>query len=192
MHTQTPLEWRKMSTFNRMMLKVLKCINLCVFLVSLYKIKIMKKIVFIALSCMLLSCSSYKNVMSKQKVIKGNWTLNEITYNQKGTFNVTLLNDVSKECFEGSSWNFIPNNNTGSYTINNADCASGARDFVFSIKELNKLSGYFDFLLKPKNNPKNEGFRLELIQLSETNMQWQQFLTVDGKPFTISMNFNKQ
>ena len=152
----------------------------------------MKKIVFIMLSLVLFSCGSTKRVLSKQKIIKGSWSLNEITYNQKGTYKVTLLNDVSKECFEGSTWNFIPNNNTGSYSINSANCATGERPFIFTIQEIDEVSGYFDFLLKPKNNDANTGFRLELTQLTETTMQWQQLLTVNGKPFIISMNFIKQ
>ena len=152
----------------------------------------MKKAVFILFSFFLVSCGSTKRVLKKHKVIKGSWTLNEINYNQKGTYKVSLLNDVSKECFEGSSWNFIPNNNTGSYNINGAGCSSGERPFVFTIQEIDEVSGYFDFLLKPKNNENNAGFRLELTQLSDTSMQWQQFLTVDGKPFIISMNFIKQ
>jgi hypothetical protein len=143
-----------------------------------------------------MSCGSSKTVRVSKKVIKGDWTLNSITYNKAGTYNVSLLNDATKVCFEGSAWQFIPNNNTGIYTIDNSSCSTGPRNFVFTIQEVNAETGLYDFLLKPTNekhkSDTNQGFRLSLTSLSDEKMQWQQTVSVDGKPFTISMNFNKQ
>lgn len=120
--------------------------------------------------------------------------LNSITYSQPGTYNVTLLNDVSKTCFEGSSWQFVTNN-TRTYTINNTNCSTGERYFVFTIQEVDETSELYDFLLKPTdekyNSETNQDLRLSLTALSETIMQWEQTLMVNGKPFTISMNFTK-
>ena len=136
-------------------------------------------------------------VRQSKKVMKGDWTLSSINYNQPGTFNVKLLYDASKECFEGSSWQFIPNNNTGNYTVNNTNCSTGMRYFIFTIQEINEVTGLYDFLLKPTNEKKksetnNVGFRLQLTQLSDTDMQWQQTVSLEGKPFIINMNFTKQ
>lgn len=90
---------------------------------------------------------------------------------------------------------FIPNNNTGIYSINNSSCSTGARNFVFTIQEIDSQTGLYDFLLKPTNqkhkSDTNQGFRLRLTSLSDTAMQWQQTVSVDGKQFTITMNFNK-
>lgn len=142
-----------------------------------------------------MSCGTSKTVRTSKKVIKGEWTLNSISYSKPGTYNVTLLNDVSKDCFEGSTWQFTPNNNTGIYTITKANCATGARNFVFTIQEIDPQTGLYDFLLKPTNekhkSDTNQGFRLSLASLSDTSMQWEQTVLVDGKPFTITMNFNK-
>ena len=142
-----------------------------------------------------MSCGTSKTVRDSKKVIKGNWSLNTITYSQPGTYNVTLLNDASKACFEGSTWQFVPNNNTGTYTINNNGCSIGERYFVFTIQEIDETTGLYDFLLKPTNekhkSETNQGFRLSLTQISETNMQWQQTVIVDGQSFTINMNFLK-
>lgn len=155
----------------------------------------MKKILLIFLAIGLFSCGTSKTVRESKKVIKGEWTLNSISYSETGTYNVTLLNDASKTCFEGSSWQFIPNNNTGVYTINKSSCSTGVRNFVFTIQEIDPQTGLYDFLLKPTNEKNksdtNQGFRLSLKSLSEASMQWQQTVSVDGKPFTITMNFNK-
>lgn len=155
----------------------------------------MKKILLIFLAIGLFSCGSSKTVRDSKKVIKGEWTLNTITYNEPGKYNVTLLNDTSKDCFEGSTWQFIPNNNTGTYSINESSCSTGVRNFVFTIQEVNAETGLYDFLLKPTDakhkSVTNQGFRLSLTSLSDTSMQWQQTVYVEGKPFVITMNFNK-
>ncbi len=155
----------------------------------------MKKLLLSFVVITLLSCGTSKTVRQSKKVIKGDWTLSSISYNQTGTFNVSLLGDASKACFEGSSWQFIPNNNTGIYTINDSNCSTGERHFIFTIQEVDPDTGLYDFLLKPTDEKKksetNSGFRLKLSQLSDTNMQWQQAVSLEGKPFTINMNFTK-
>ncbi len=156
----------------------------------------MKRLIFLLFAISLVSCGTSKTVRTSKKVIKGEWTLNSISYSEAGTYNVTLLNDVSKDCFEGSTWKFIPNNNTGTYSINGASCLTGNRDFVFTIQEIDPQTGLYDFLLKPTDakhkSETNQGFRLNLTSLSDTAMQWEQTVSVDGKPFTIIMNFTKQ
>ena len=106
-----------------------------------------------------------------------------------------MLNDTSKECFEGSYWKFVPNNYRGIYAINKAGCAAGDRHFIFTVQEVDKSTGYYDFLLKPTNekyqSETNAGVRLHLAYLSENEMRWEQTVRVDGKPFVISMNFTK-
>lgn len=136
-----------------------------------------------------------KTVQESKKVIKGYWNLDEITYSEAGTFNITMMRDTSKECFEGSSWRFIPNNNTGQYSINDGNCPTGERYFIFTIQEVDPTTGLYDFLLKPTDEKKksedNTGFRFKLAKLSNNSMTWEQTVSLDGSPFTISMNFSK-
>lgn len=141
------------------------------------------------------SVKSTKGTRTAAKTIKGEWTLSSVTYNQTGKYDITLLKDTSKECFEGSYWKFVPNNYRGLYAINKAGCAGGDRNFIFVIQEVDASTGYYDFLLKPTNekyqSETNEGIRLHLAYLSDTEMRWEQTVRVDGKPFVISMNFTK-
>ena len=106
-----------------------------------------------------------------------------------------MLNDTSKDCFEGSTWQFIPNNNTGTYTINESSCTTGVRNFVFTILEESAETELYNFLLKPTNDKNksdtDQGFRFKLTALSDTAMQWQQTVYADGIPFIINMNFTK-
>ena len=155
----------------------------------------MKQILTVLFFSLLLSCGASKTVKESRKTIKGEWVLNTINYSEAGTYKVSLFNDVSKACFEQSTWQFIPNNYSGTYSIDKTDCNSGLRNFNFTIQEIDEATGLYNFLLKPTDakgkSESNQGFRLKLAQLSDTNMQWQQTITVDGKPFTINMNFSK-
>ena len=156
----------------------------------------MKKLLIVmVLAAVAFSCGTPKTVIQAKKEVKGYWSLDNISYSEPGTFNVTVFNDTSKECFEGSTWQFIPNNNTGMYTIKDSDCLTGDRHFVFTIQAVDAETGHFDFLLKPTNekhkSETNKGFRQKILTLSETVMQWQQTVTVEGKPFIITMTFNK-
>ena len=136
----------------------------------------MKKLaIFTVLAALAFSCGTPKTVVETKKVIKGYWSLDNISYSEAGTFTVQLLNDTSRECFEGSAWRFIPNNNTGVYNINSSNCPSGERNFVFAIQEIDQTTGLYDFLLKPTNaknkSEDNTGFRLRLAQLNNSSMK---------------------
>lgn len=155
----------------------------------------MKKIILLVLTLSLIACGGSKTVRTSKKVMKGDWILSNIAFSEQGPYKLTLLNDENKECFEGSTWKFIPNNNTGTYAISGVGCSSGDRYFIFTIDAIDEATGLYDFLLKPTDakgkSETNTGFRLKLAALTETTMQWQQTTQVDGKPFIITMNFSK-
>lgn len=162
----------------------------------------MRKIIFLLFTLLLASCgtlvpSSQSNGESKtpQRVIDGKWTLESVTYNQKEKYEITLLNDTSKDCFEGSVWEFAPENNRGTYRINHNDCSVGERNFVFVIQNKDRNSGYYEFSLKPTDekyqSETSQGVVFQLVHLSGRTMIWEQTLKVDGKHFVISMNFVK-
>ncbi|WP_111707778.1 lipocalin family protein [Lutibacter citreus] len=158
----------------------------------------MKKIIFLTvLVCgILASCGTSKTVRTSKKIMKGEWTLNDVSYDKYGTFRITFFDDATKDCMIGSDWKFIPNNNTGIYTINNANCITGNRDFIFTIDEINEETGLYDFLLKPVDgkgkSASNRGYRLKLIQLSDTNMVWEQAASLDGKTINMTLKFSKK
>ncbi len=156
-----------------------------------------KLLLFVIIGTVTLSCGTPKTVIQAKRVMKGEWLLNNITYSKSGTYKVELLQDTSKECFEGSNWRFIPNNNSGLYAINDTNCSVGERNFIFTVQEIDPQTGLYDFLLKPTtklgraDKQKTSGFRLQLVQLTESTMQWKQTVNQGGEPFSITMNFIK-
>lgn len=159
----------------------------------------MKKIfILLAAVALLASCGGTSKVAKEaRKTFDGQWTLTSVTYpNNPGQFNVTLFNEAQASCFENSTWDFVSNNNRGTYTVSGTGCDGEANYFIWSIDEENTPQGIYDFLLKPtnedyKSTTGNEGFRLNLQSLTDTNMTWSQTVSLDGSPFTINMNFTK-
>ncbi|WP_299676392.1 lipocalin family protein [uncultured Dokdonia sp.] len=142
------------------------------------------------------SCGTSKTIKESKKTLKGNWTLNDITYNRDGVFNVTIFGDTSAECLEGSTWQFIPNNNFGNYEITSSNCPAGKRYFIWALPGSDQTDPTYDIILKPTDEKKNstmdeKGFRLSISYLSENQLQFEQKVQLEGKPFVIRMNFSK-
>ena len=157
----------------------------------------MKKIILILFTGILLTaCGTNKVIKESRKTLKGTWSLNNINYGDAdGVYQVRLFDDVSSECFVGSVWRFIPNNNFGNYEITGTNCVGGKRYFVWSIPGGKSTTNY-DILLKPtdenmNSTMNNEGYRINLDYLSDNSLRLTQTLQVNGKPFTINMNFTK-
>lgn len=158
----------------------------------------MKKIIFLLIAAVfVVSCGPSRTATEARKTFRGDWVLNSITYpNNPGNFNVTLFNDASASCFQGSMWSFVSNNNTGTYTLQGPTCNAGERYFNWSIDEENTPEGMYDFLLKPtdannRSTTGGQGFRINLVSLSDATMTWEQTVTLEGKPFVIRMDFTK-
>ena len=156
----------------------------------------MKKIALIILVVgTLVSCGSSAVVKEARATMKGDWVLNSITYpGNAEDLKITLLNDTSSECLENSRWNFISNNNTGSYVPGKVMCGTQPRFFRWSINE--RTAGNYDLMLKPTDedykSSTDQGFRLNLTNLTANQMVWEQTINFEGEPFTIRMNFIKQ
>ncbi len=158
----------------------------------------MRKIIFILIAAVLLaSCGASQVQREARKTFNGSWTLSNISFpNNSENLQVTLFDDATADCLRNSSWNFISNNNEGTYVVSSPTCDTSTRYFNWSIDEVNAAAGTYNLLLKPtnadhKSTTGNQGFRLNIVTLTDTNMVWEQTVNFEGEPFTIRMNFNK-
>ncbi len=158
----------------------------------------MKKIsVILILAFIVVSCGSSAVVNEARRTINGDWVLSNITYpGNNQAIDVRLFEDTNANCLKNSSWTFISNNNTGSYEVISPQCETGPRFFRWSVDEADAAAGNYDFMLKPtdadyKSTSGNQGFRINLVRLTDTDMVWEQTVNFEGKPFTIRMNFIK-
>jgi len=161
----------------------------------------MKKYIIHIISIVLVlgSCKPHQEaIAAKELLLKGEWSLDKVSYTRDGIFEVTLFNDATAECFTGSTWSFIPNNHTGSYTVNPDVCSqTGKRNFRFTVFK-SDTDGAYAFMFKHIDSKKkdiredNQGYRMALKKLEENTMTLIQMTTVEGKPFGIVMDFNKK
>ncbi|MDO6820178.1 lipocalin family protein [Zobellia sp. 1_MG-2023] len=146
----------------------------------------------------LTSCSLSKNVREQRKTINGNWVLENVGYEaSEGSFKSMLFNDANGFCFEGSTWYFLENNSTGSYTIptSNSACAGGVRNIRWSVLENENGNDQLQFKYideKKKDLYGRTGYRLEILSLTPSQMTLKSDVNVDGSPVSVVYNFTKQ
>ncbi|MBU2996360.1 lipocalin family protein [Cellulophaga baltica] len=159
----------------------------------------MKKIIALGFFAAVLfsSCSTTKAVREQRKTINGDWVLNHVSFaNQEGSFKSVLFNDAQDICFEGSTWNFINNNSTGTYTINPSSlCSSGTRYIRWSVieNEMGKDQLQFKFIDEKKKDVSNGyGYRLDINNITPTTMELASQVITDGAPVSVIYEFVKQ
>ncbi|MCW3089028.1 MAG: lipocalin-like domain protein [Ferruginibacter sp.] len=144
------------------------------------------------------ACSVTKEGRSIKKSINGNWSLQTInTEGISGKFTAKVFNEADFNCFIGSSWNFISNNGTGSYTLvgGSTGCSTLERSIRWTVYEPKDGPKEFQFKrLDEKRNPMddNNGFRLNVSMLDDNTMQLKSAITFEGKPGNIVYNFVKK
>ena len=150
----------------------------------------------IAFSLILVSCGSKQSAVSiaereiDKKEFKGNWTLSSVNFDGYRKYDVTLFNDASTDCFLVSDWNFVSNNNKGSYEITSNSCETGKRYFIWVLDSDNRA-----FKLKPTdedyNSEDNLGYTLNIKSVSENQIILGQQLTIDGGPVNMELQLIK-
>ncbi len=156
-----------------------------------------KNILGFVLIIIISSCSVSREANAIKSKINGNWMLQTIsTEGISGKVTAQVFNETSFTCFVGSSWKFSSSNSIGSYNINASgkECSSVSRPIRWSIYEPKGAEKEFQFKrLDDKRNAidGDEGFRLEIAQLTATTMQLKSHINFEGKPAAYIYNFVK-
>jgi hypothetical protein len=87
----------------------------------------MKKYYLTAIALVLFSCKSTSITNSKldkgaQVAMKGNWVISSVSY--PGIYiKVNSFQIADSQCFEGSTWKLVSNNNKGNMSLTKYGCA---------------------------------------------------------------------
>ena len=164
-----------------------------------YFLKIMKKILLIlSVSILLFACktpSPTAQVTAKtdgklQSGLKGNWKITSVTFPNSNYIKVNSFQIADSKCFVGSSWQFVPNNNKGTMSINSADCQSFSSAIVWSINKEGTFSlKFIDSGVKSKKV--TQGYLLKLANQSESSFQLVDQVDIAGQPKEITYQFEK-
>lgn len=148
----------------------------------------MKKFIFLSMFVLALaSCGSLDT--KSQGGLKGNWTITSVTYPGSDYIKVTSFDIADSKCLEGSSWNFVPNNNKGTMSINKANCPSFTSPIVWTVTKEGA------FTLKITNGEKakrvSEGYFLQMRNQTDNSFQLIDNVNVGGKNVEVTYQFSK-
>jgi hypothetical protein len=156
----------------------------------------MKKIVLLCilaismLACKSTSITSTNTDRKSQVGIKGNWVISSVTYPGSQYIKVNSFQIADSECFEGSTWKFISNNNKGNMALTKAGCTSFSSPITWFInKEGQFVLKVLDAGIKAKKV--REGYILNVANQSETSFQLIDKIDVGGKMTDVVYQFQK-
>lgn len=152
-----------------------------------------------AATAMLFASCAQTNVvkaeMDTAKQVRGTWTLSDVSYQNLEGFAVNNVFDMANpECYEGSTWNLVQNNKSGTYTFNNASagCPTGTANFIWNVIQ-DGPDYYFTFKdvtgIKAKQN--TAGYRMKLDYVDANSMRFVQDVNADGKIGQVIYTFQR-
>ena len=135
----------------------------------------------------LASCGSLDQ--KSQMGIKGNWSISQVTYAGSDYIKVTSFDVADSQCFVGSSWSFVSNNNSGTMSLNKSGCPS----FSSPIKWTVTKDGAFTLKITEGEKAKrvSQGYYLQLRNQTESSFQLVDNVNVGGKNTEVVYQFQK-
>lgn len=156
----------------------------------------MKKIILaIALSVMLFACKTTSITGTNtdrqaQVAMKGNWVISTVTYPGSQYIKVNSFQIADSGCFEGSTWNFISNNNKGNMALTKPSCTAFSSPITWFInKEGQFVLKVLDADIKAKKV--REGYVLSIANQTATSFQLIDRIDVGGKMTDVVYQFQK-
>ncbi len=156
----------------------------------------MKKMIFIGIwAFAFVACTNTKAIADSEKLMRGSWTVTDVSIsgvNEKSVM-VNVFDEASLKCYEGSSWELVQNNASGTYTLGSgSDCPQQTNKIKWFITEEGGQS-YFNFKRIGDERPKNvvDGYKLRITSNTGSSIALVQDLLFDGKPINIHYTFQK-
>lgn len=156
----------------------------------------MKKIILVCtLAVLMFACKSTSvtstNTDRKTQVeMKGNWVISSVTYPGSQYIKVNSFQLADSECFVGSTWEFISNNNKGNMALTKTNCVSFSSPITWFVNNDGQ------FILKildagEKARKVREGYILYVANQTDTSFQLIDKIDVGGKMTNVVYQFQK-
>lgn len=140
------------------------------------------------------SCSSAnqaQNARADFMKLKGSWEISSVDYDKQCKIK-PFDEGADAQCFVGSQWNLVPNNNTGSYALaGGGDCPTVTRAIKFDVNSEKQFSfKVIDAGIKAKNV--TAGYVLDFQNQTPTSFTLVQNVPFEGKILKVYYNFTKK
>lgn len=125
-----------------------------------------------------------------ERMMKGDWVISSVTYPGSEYIKVNSFEIADSQCFQGSTWKLISNNNKGEMMLSKADCPSFSspiswfvnKDGQFVLKVLNAGE---------KRKKVRDGYILSMGAQTENSFQLIDKINVGGKMTNVVYQFEK-
>ena len=139
------------------------------------------------------SCSTAKTAQSNKaefSKLKGDWQITSVNYDNN--FKVKPFDEgADAQCFVGSHWRLIPNNWTGSYTIDGkGNCPSVIQPIKFEVVNGNEFK-FKKMLEGSKAKAVTMGYSLNLISQTTDQFTLEQNIPSNGENVRVDYNFER-
>jgi hypothetical protein len=156
----------------------------------------MKKIILVcAIAVLMFACKSTSATSTKtdrksQVAIKGDWVISAVTYPGSQYVKVNSFQLADSECFVGSTWKFVSNNNKGTMALTKTNCVAFSSPITWFVNDQGQ------FVLKvldagEKARKVRDGYILGLANQTETSFQLVDKIDVAGKMTDVVYQFQK-
>lgn len=138
-----------------------------------------------------ISCSAAKTAQANRAEflqLKGDWEITSVDYDKN--YSVKPFDEgADAKCFVGSHWRLIPNNWSGSYTLNGGGaCPSVIQPIKFEVVNGNEFK-FKKLLEDTKAKSVTQGYSLNLISQTTDSFSLEQNVPSGGQNVRIVYNF---
>ena len=141
--------------------------------------------------CKTTSATNTKVDNKSAVAMKGNWTINSVTYPGSEYIKVNSFGLADSKCFEGSTWKFISNNNKGEMALGGgATCGSFNSPITWFVNKEGQ------FVLKilnagEKARKVRDGYVLSVRNQTPSSFELVDKINVGGKDTDVIYQFQK-
>lgn len=156
----------------------------------------MKKLILLSMFAVLLfSCKSTSVTNTKldnktERLIKGNYVVSSVDYPGSEYIKVNAFQLADSQCFVGSTWKFVSNNNKGEMALTKSGCPAFSSAITWFV---NKDGQFVLKVLNAGEKAKKvrDGYILNVANATESSFQLVDKIDVGGKMTDVIYQFTR-
>ncbi|CAM4015181.1 lipocalin family protein [Flavobacterium antarcticum] len=154
------------------------------------KLLLLSMITLFFVSCKSKSVTNTAVDNKTERMMKGDWTISSVSYIGSEYIKVQSFGLADSQCFEGSKWKLISNNNKGEMSLTKSDCMSFSSPISWFV---NKEGQFVLKVLNAGEKAKKvrDGYILDVANQSENSFQLIDMVTIGGKSTNVVYQFQK-
>lgn len=154
------------------------------------KLFLLSVLTLFVVSCKSKSATSTKVDNTKERMMRGDWVISSVTYIGAEYIKVQSFGLADSQCFQGSTWKFVANNNKGDMALTKSDCMSFSSPITWFI---NKEGQFVLKVLNAGEKAKKvrDGYVLDVANQTENSFQLIDMVNIGGKSTNVVYQFEK-